>query len=86
MDGGADGKDKQKTAPDRLLPRRPPPQSPDASHAPLAESAVSLAALRPEQMMTLLFNAMTAADKDALSEVVLAADYDAPVEAAYDFG
>lgn len=71
---------------DRLLPRRPPPQSPDASHAPLAESTVSLAALRPEQMMTLLFNAMTAADKDMLSEAVLAADYDAPVEAAYDFG
>lgn len=78
----------------RLLPRRPlgsggvtTAEATDGGDAP--DYRVELAALRPEQMMTLLFNAMSAVDRGSSSAtpaIAVGDDFDHASDGAYDFG
>jgi hypothetical protein len=82
-----------RTHAERLLPRRRPLRFddaavPEADRPFLRSTLVTLAALRPEQMMNLLYNAMSASDRGTVAGIgVQAADeLEAVSDAAYDFG
>ena len=79
----------------KLLLRRswgglPLPSEPSSISGYPPDSRVPLAALRPEQMMTLLFNAISAVDRgQAASDLPVGGPDDAfvvPADVAYDFG
>lgn len=80
----------ERLGPKHAATKPPRPDAPEALRTFLAQHRVSLHALRPEQMMILLFNAMTATDRvDAVIDpggVVFVGDWSEVADAPYDFG